>query len=117
MCTATISTTDNFEFNTAFSHKLKKIKIPFTEVNVNERNKVIENVKEDRQCSIDAAIVRIMKARKILPQHQLLNECVEQLQSTFKPEFKAIKARIQDLISKEYLELDNENSNFLRYIP
>eukprot|EP00253_Pinus_taeda_P008338 PITA_08338 len=39
--TATISTTDNFEFNTAFSHKLKKIKIPFTEVNVNERNKVI----------------------------------------------------------------------------
>ena len=53
---------------------------------------------------------------KILPQQQLLSECVEQLQSTFKPEFKAIKARIQDLISKEYLERDNENSNSLRYI-
>lgn len=57
-----------------------------------------------------------MKARKILPQQQLLSECVEQLQSTFKPELKAIKSRIQDLISKEYLERDNENSNLLRYI-
>jgi len=56
-----------------------------------------------------------MKARKILPQQQLLSECVEQLQSTFKPELKAIKSRIQDLISKEYLERDNENSNLLRY--
>jgi len=56
-----------------------------------------------------------MKARKILPQQQLLSECVEQLQSTFKPELKAIKSRIQDLISMEYLERDNENSNLLRY--
>jgi len=57
-----------------------------------------------------------MKARKILPQQQLLSECVEQFQSTFKPELKAIKSRIQDLISKEYLERDNENNNLLRYI-
>ena len=46
--TATISTSDNFEFNPPFSHKLKNIKIPLTDMNANERNRVIENVKEDK---------------------------------------------------------------------
>ena len=46
--TATISTSDNFEFNTPFSHKLKKIKFPLTDMNANERNRVIENVKEEK---------------------------------------------------------------------
>ena len=46
--TSAISTSDNFEFNTPFSHKLKKIKFPLTDMNANERNRVIENVKEEK---------------------------------------------------------------------
>jgi cullin 1 len=41
-----ISASDNFEFNTKFTHKLRKIKIPFPEED--EKKKVIEDVNKGR---------------------------------------------------------------------
>ena len=32
------------------------------------------------------------------------------------PDFKAIKKRIEDLISRDYLERDKENPNLYRYV-
>ena len=51
---------------------------------MDERKKVIEDVDQDRRYAIDAAIVRIMKSRKILGHQQLVMECVEQLGRMFK---------------------------------
>jgi hypothetical protein len=51
---------------------------------VDERRKVIEDVDKDRRYAIDAAIVRIMKSRKVLGHQQLVMECVEQLGRMFK---------------------------------
>ena len=51
---------------------------------VDERKKVIEEVDKDRRYTIDAAIVRIMKSRKVLGLQQLVIECVEQLSNSFK---------------------------------
>ncbi|KAI3505757.1 hypothetical protein L1887_27981 [Cichorium endivia] len=124
--TKTISPTDYFEFNSKFTDKMRKIKrlilyfllnmqIPITPDD--EKKKVIEDVDQDRQYTIEASIVRIMKYRKVHGYQQLLLECVEQMKRIFKPDQEAIKKRIEDLITREFLERDNEDRNLLRYLP
>ncbi|XP_065046845.1 cullin-1-like isoform X1 [Musa acuminata AAA Group] len=112
--TKSISPNDVFEFNSKFSDKMRRIKIPLPPVD--EKKKVIEDVDKDRRYAIDASIVRIMKSRKVLGHQQLVMECVEQLGRMFKPDFKAIKKRIEDLITREYLERDKDNPNLFRYL-
>ncbi|XP_057960271.1 cullin-1 isoform X1 [Malania oleifera] len=112
--TKTISPTDYFEFNSKFTDKMRRIKIPLPPVD--EKKKVIEDVDKDRRYAIDASIVRIMKSRKVLGHQQLVMECVEQLGRMFKPDFKAIKKRIEDLITRDYLERDKENPNVFKYL-
>ena len=45
-----------------------------------------------------------------------LMQVVNQLTSMFNPDFKVIKKRIEDLIDREYLERDKDNSNLYRYL-
>lgn len=63
-----------------------------------EKKKVIDDLNKVRPYAIDASIMRTMKSRKVIPHQQLVLECVEQLGRTFKPDFKVIKKRIEDLI-------------------
>ncbi|KAI4311176.1 hypothetical protein MLD38_036091 [Melastoma candidum] len=112
--TKTISSTYYFEFNSKFTDKMRRIKIPLPLVD--EKKKVIEDVDKDRRYAMDASIVRIMKSRKVLGHQQLVMECVEQLGRMFKPDFKAIKKRIEDLITRDYLERDKDNPNLFRYL-
>ncbi|KAG5628227.1 hypothetical protein H5410_013445 [Solanum commersonii] len=97
--TKIISPTDVFEFNSKFTDKMRRIKIPLPPGD--EKKKVIEDVDKDRRYAIDASIVRIMKSRKVLGYQQLVLECVEQLGRMFKPDVKAIKKRIKDLITRD----------------
>ncbi|XP_031121416.1 cullin-1-like [Ipomoea triloba] len=112
--TKTISSSDVFEFNSKFTDKMRRIKIPLPPVD--EKKKVIEDVDKDRRYAIDASIVRIMKSRKVLGYQQLVMECVEQLGRMFKPDVKAIKKRIEDLITRDYLERDKDNPNMFKYL-
>ena len=78
--------------------------------------KVEADVDKDRRYAIDAAIVRTMKSRKVLPHQQLVLEVVQQLTKMFKPDFKIIKKRIEDLIARDYLERDKDNPNVFKYM-
>jgi cullin 1 len=50
-------------------------------------------------------------------QHQqLVMEVVQQLSRMFKPDFKLIKKRIEDLIAREYLERDKDNPQLFKYL-
>ncbi|GKA18826.1 glucose-6-phosphate isomerase 1, chloroplastic [Tanacetum coccineum] len=60
--TNTISPMDYFEFNSNFTDKKKRIKIP--QPPDDEKKKVVEWVEKDRTYAIDAALVRVMKSRK-----------------------------------------------------
>ncbi|KAI3449521.1 hypothetical protein Pfo_006186 [Paulownia fortunei] len=112
--TKSVSSNDYFEFNSKFTDRMRRIRIPLPPVD--ERKKAVEDVDKDRRYAIDASIVRIMKSRKVLGHQQLVMECVEQLSRMFKPDFKAIKKRIEDLITRDYLERDKENPNLFRYL-
>ncbi|KAK4265731.1 hypothetical protein QN277_026748 [Acacia crassicarpa] len=112
--TKSITSADYFEFNSKFTDKMRRIKIPLPPVD--EKKKVIEDVDKDRRYAIDASIVRIMKSRKVLGYQQLVMECVEQLGRMFNPDVKAIKKRIEDLISRDYLERDKDNADLFKYL-
>ncbi|XP_019096794.1 PREDICTED: cullin-2-like [Camelina sativa] len=109
-----ISKTDTFEFNSNFTDKMRRIRVPLPPMD--ERKKVVEDVDKDRRYAIDAALVRIMKSRKVLGHQQLVSECVEHLSKMFKPDIKMIKKRIEDLITRDYLERDSENPNTFKYL-
>lgn len=47
---------------------------------------------------------------------QLVLEVVGQLQRSFQPDLRLIKKRIEDLISRDYLERDKDNHNTYRYL-
>eukprot|EP00389_Voromonas_pontica_P004250 GDKH01006327.1.p2 GENE.GDKH01006327.1~~GDKH01006327.1.p2 ORF type:complete len:123 (+),score=29.87 GDKH01006327.1:1-369(+) len=109
---ATIGSTDSFEANVTFTCPNRKIKIPAP---ATEESNNRERVEQDRTVTIEAAIVRIMKARKTLPHSQLVSETLAQL-SFFKPNPRTVKGRIEALIEREYLERDPDQPNAYRYV-
>ncbi|KAL7901283.1 Cullin [Trichoderma sp. SZMC 28014] len=112
--TKTIKPGDRFSFNASFQSKTIRIKAPIINAiskveDKEERKSTEEKNNQTRAHIVDAAIVRIMKARKELSHSQLVSEVLSQLVGRFKPEVTLIKKRIEDLIVREYLERPDED--------
>ena len=75
-------------FNHEFNSKFKRIKVPLIsarETALEETDAVTSAVEEDRKHESEAAIVRIMKARRVLSHTDLLAETTRQLGQRFSP--------------------------------
>ncbi|XP_052748961.1 cullin-2 [Galleria mellonella] len=59
---------------------------------------------DDRKMYLQAALVRIMKQRKVLRHTELIQEVVSQARGSFAPSVAMIKKCIEALIDKQYLE-------------
>ena len=118
-----IQENDVFKVNPSFTTKYRKIKMPLLSVKeqVSERNdtnhtRVPDSVEEDRRYMIDAAIVRVMKARHTATHNDLIGEVTHQLNNRFIPNTVMIKKRIEYLIEREFIERDETENRKFHYI-
>lgn len=116
-----INTEDIFQINEKFQSPQIKIKVLTVSTaskleNDQQRSSTLTEVNKDRKFETDAAIVRIMKARKTLTHNNLMNETIKQLANRFSPPPSLIKQRIESLLEKEYMERDSEERNLYHYL-
>ncbi|EJW88277.1 Cul4b protein [Wuchereria bancrofti] len=111
-----IKDNDQFVFNPECNEKLYRIRISQVQMKETavERAQTEEEIFQDRQYQIDAAIVRIMKTRKSLAHQLLISELFNQLRFPVKP--VDLKKRIESLIEREYMCRDKDDSNVYNYL-
>jgi len=131
-----------FEYNTQYTSQLRRVKIPVLSASKAKSGKeetkgdeledgdgqeptgeggesnenVPAGVLEARKSRVEAAIVRVMKARKTLEHNNLVSEVVKQLSNRFAVEPAFIKKRIDALIEREYLERDSTDRRLYHYL-
>jgi cullin 3 len=136
---------DKFTFNKEYTSKLKRVRIPLVKEGsitndgvasgggaagaggmasaslsavptVNIDGSVPVAVEEDRRHLVEAAIVRIMKARKAMKHNDLIAEVTRQLSIRFTPTPLFIKKRIESLMEREYFERSENEHSVYRYM-
>lgn len=75
-----------------------------------------QSVDEDRKLYLQAAIVRIVKARKVIKHNSLIEEVIQQSANRFTPNITMIKKCIEALIEKGYLERTVNTTDEYSYI-
>jgi cullin 3 len=125
---------DMFTFNPDYTSKLKRVRIPLVkESSVTKSGdggaeggaSAIQSaadgsiplpVEEDRRHLVEAAIVRIMKARKALSHNDLIAEVSRSISIRFNPSPNFVKKRIESLIEREYLERSEDDHRIYNYL-
>jgi cullin 1 len=110
--TRSIKTDDLFTINRDFKCSSRRFQVSMPSLT---NMKTTERVEEDRKHVIEACIVRIMKARKVLKHTTLISEVLNQLQ-LFRPDPKFVRRLIESLIERDYLERDAEDLNTYKYV-
>nr|GMD27479.1 cullin-3A [Ipomoea batatas]GMD28719.1 cullin-3A [Ipomoea batatas] len=110
---------DAFFVNDKFTSKFYKVKIGTVVAQKEsepEKQETRQRVEEDRKPQIEAAIVRIMKSRKVLDHNNIIAEVTKQLQSRFLANPVEIKKRIESLIERDFLERDSGDRKLYHYL-
>ncbi|QPG75927.1 hypothetical protein FOA43_003313 [Brettanomyces nanus] len=112
---------DLFEINEHFKSPQTRIKVLTVASGSKveddlQRSETMEIINKSRIMETEAAVVRIMKARRELKHQELINEVIKQLLNRFKPQPSFIKQRIEDLIEKEYLKRDEKDRSIYQYL-
>ncbi|KAF2112906.1 cullin-4B [Lophiotrema nucula] len=107
-----INPTDTFTLNTHFNDPKYRIKINTVQLKETqqENKETHERVAADRNYETQAAIVRILKARKRITHSELVAETIKATRSRGTLEVSGIKRNIDRLIEKEFLEREDDGS-------
>jgi len=79
----------------------ESMKILIFALQAEESKQTSEKVFEDRNLTLDAQIVRLMKSKKQMKLQDLINEVIDAVKKLFHPEVKAIKTQVDSLIERE----------------
>ncbi|KAG7455242.1 hypothetical protein MATL_G00254530 [Megalops atlanticus] len=104
--------------NMTFTSKRTKFKITTSmqKDTPQEMEQTRSAVDEDRKMYLQAAIVRIMKARKLLRHNALIQEVINQSKARFNPSISMIKKCIEVLIDKQYIERSQTSADEYSYV-
>jgi len=107
-----------FKLNLNYVSKRTKFKITaaVTKETPQETEQAQTAIDEDRKLYLQAAIVRIMKARKLLKHNLLIQEVISQSRARFAPSIPMIKKCIEALIDKQYLERTPNSTDEYSYV-
>jgi len=75
-----------------------------------------EQVMKQREFEIEAAMVRVMKARNRLEWNQVQVEVINILKSRFTPDARMLKKRLESLIDRKFMERDENDPKVILYI-
>ncbi|CAG0891452.1 unnamed protein product [Cyprideis torosa] len=107
------------KLNLEFSSKRTKFKI-FSSISKEVPQQEVEqthaSVDEDRKLFLQAAIVRIMKARRMLHHNELVQEVLSQCRGRFTASMPLIKKCIETLIEKDFIQRENNSSDQYGYV-
>jgi len=113
----TIADNHQFKFNKKYKNQRYRVTVPMLRKNTKpEPINMPDSVKEQRKNRVEAAIVRIMKSRKILQHNLLVSELIKQLSFKFSPDPAFLKKRIESLIEREFLKRDQNDRNSYHYL-
>lgn len=104
--------TDVLELDSNYQNSRRTVTLPSPSLVEKTTSAVPDN---DRRNTVDAALVRVMKARKTLPHQQLVSEVMAQIRF-FRPEVKFIKTRIANLIERNYIRRDDPTRHDSPYV-
>ncbi|XP_067342853.1 cullin-2 isoform X2 [Channa argus] len=113
-----IEAESTFSLNMNFTSKRTKFKITTSmqKDTPQEMEQTRSAVDEDRKMYLQAAIVRIMKARKVLRHNALIQEVINQSKARFNPSISMIKKCIEVLIDKQYIERSQTSADEYSYV-
>lgn len=114
----TVNEKSILSLNLSYSNKRTKFKImaAIQKETPQEVESTHSAVDEDRKLYLQAAVVRIMKARKTIKHNNLIHEVISQARSRFTPSISMIKKSIETLIEKTYLERVSGTTDEYSYI-
>ena len=118
--TKSISKTDKFTINTAFTAPTQRVKVQTIVGNIpgirSDANPHSQQLDRERISATNAAVVRILKQQHAMTHAELLEGVTETLKQTFALAPSTFKKSIGYLISKEYVQRDPEDPNLYHYL-
>ena len=114
-----VEESDVFHFNEQFTSKLMRVKIGTVSAGKESEpaaEKTRARVDDDRKPQIEAAIVRVMKARRVLDHNGVVQEVTKQLSARFIPNPTDIKKHLENLIEREFIERDRNDRKLFVYL-
>ena len=114
----TLASSERVCVNHNFTDKQRRIRIPLAVAKTSdkERDDTSGDVRERRKHQMEATIVRIMKAKDKIKHDDLIAETIEMLKPLFHATADLLKPRIEDLISRDYLERSDDDPTLYEYV-
>lgn len=110
--------TDELRVNDDFKSNLYKMQIAVLTSKMTkeqENNRLEGKVEDDRRYTIEANIIKVMKARRRLDFPNLVSEAIKLLSQKFTPDSNQVKLRIESLIERGYIEREESDKRVLIY--
>ena len=107
---------DTFALNESFQYKTRRFRLPAPSSAASAGLPSDGDIDQLRKVQIDACIVRVMKARRVLPFNELTQLVIDQLSKLFEAQQRHVKVRTEDLLSRGYLKRDPNDSSIFQYV-